>query len=158
MALDADNKLQNPETPENALVTPKRAYVDAPALQALIDRIAALRQSLLEADKKSLADATAGLEEAKNELEASIKGLQDALNSNTANDEARELRIKQNEDDIKDLQDDLAAYKTTVNDQLDAILAALDTVVTAAQVEAAYDAAIDDKTDKTDDAEETPAE
>ena len=174
MALDANNKLQqDPHTPSKIL--PNRSYVDAVALQALIDKIGVLRQSLLEADKTSLADALAAIEALKTELTEVINTVKESIEKNTEADEAQaaeqaeiKTQVETNTKDIEDLQkaaadhvetstyedfltNDYNVFKTAVNEKLDEILAAIQVVVSAADVDAAYDAATADKAE-----EETP--
>lgn len=170
----AENKLQN-AAHENQKVLPARSYVDAPALQALIDKIGALRQSLLDNDKAALADALAAIEALKTELTESIDNLNDALQANADADEAQateQAEIKaaaeKNAEDIEALQNDKLdaatfddfkendydVFKTSVTEKLDEILSALQVVVSAADVEAAYDAATADKAEESEPAGE----
>lgn len=172
MALDANNKLQqDPHTPSKIL--PNRSYVDAVALQALIDKIGVLRQSLVEADKASLADALAAIEALKTELTEVINTVKESIEANTEADEAQaaeqaeiKAQVETNTDDIADLKEKVEAntnghvdvetyndfltndynvFKTAVTEKLDEILAAIQVVVSAADVDAAYDAATADK-------------
>lgn len=180
MALDSNDKLQN-EAHDPMTSLPKRSYVDAVALQALIDRIGVLRQSLLDNDKAALTDALAAIEALKTELTGVIDDVKDALAANAEADatqaaEQAEIKtqVETNTNDIADLKEkvetntnnhvevetyndfiekDYNVFKTTVTDKLDEIIAAIQVVVTAADVESAYDAATADKAE-----DETPAE
>lgn len=163
MALDTENKLQN-EAHDPQKVLPTRSYVDAKAMQALIDKIGALRVSLLAADK-----------EAGDELRELIEQLRTLINENSAADatqaaEQAEIKTqvetnaaaianleknKADKADLKDwvltstyedfLENTFTPFKKDVNEKLDEIIAAIQVVVSAADVEAAYDAATADK-------------
>lgn len=176
MALDADNKLQN-AAHDPMKVLPARSYVDAAALQALIEKVGALRKSLLDNDQAALADALAAIDALKNELTNTIKDVKDTLDANKEADEAQaaeqaeiKTQVETNTQDIEDLktqaadhvktsvyedfiENDYNIFKTTVTEKLDEIIAAIQVVVSAADVEAAYNAATTDAP-----AEETPAE
>lgn len=168
MALDANNKLQN-EAHDPQKVLGNRSYVDATAMQALIDKIAGLRQSLLDNDKAALADAITAIDALKTELTAVIDKVQENLDANaeadkTQADEQAEIKaqVATNTDAIDELKktaadhvetatyedfltNDYNVFKTAVNEKLDEILAAIQVVVSAADVESAYDAATADK-------------
>lgn len=162
MALDANNKLQNEaHDPQKHIAA--RSYVDAAAMQALIDKIGAMRAALVAADNASA-----------DNLKTLIEQLRDLINANSAADEAQateqaeiKAQVETNKTDIADLQDtkadkaDLkdwvlattyedflentfAPFKAEVNEKLDEILVAIQTVVSAADVTAAYDAATAD--------------
>lgn len=175
MALDSNDKLQN-EAHDPMKALPKRSYVDAVALQALIDRIGILRQSLLDKDKATLADALTAINELKTELTGLINDVKDALDANAAADKEQadqqteiKTQVDANTEAITALQtaaadhvatktyndfitNDYNVFKTTVTEKLDEIIAAIQVAVSAADVESAYDAATADAT------EEPPAE
>lgn len=168
MALDSNNKLQN-EAHTPSKILPNRSYVDAVAFQALIDKIGVLRQSLLDNDKAALADAIAAIDALKTELTAVIDKVQENLDANAEADKAQadeqaeiKAQVATNTDAIDELKktaadhvetatyedfiaNDYNVFKTAVNEKLDEILAAIQVVVSAADVESAYDAATADK-------------
>ena len=176
MALDANNKLQN-EAHDPMKVLPKRSYVDAAGFQALIDKIAVLRQSLLDNDNAKLADALKAINDLKEELTGLIETVQENLDKNAEADEAQateqaeiKAQVEANTAAIESLQEtsgdhvatetyndfiekDYNVFKADVTDKLDEILAAIQVVISATDVEAAHDAATADQAE-----EEAPAE
>lgn len=97
------NKLEEMATP-GALTGLNRRYLSAEGMQALIDRIALLKNGLADADAKLRED-----------LEKLIKELKDALDANTAADSARETRLETVETKVTDLENN-KADKTDIKD------------------------------------------
>lgn len=143
-----------PHSPAKYL--PRHSFVDASAFQALIDKIAATRKALKESDNAVVGSVTDTLNELRNELITALNTVKDSIEANTAADlaqAAEQAALKAQSDTNKSNIEDLQAldhliktdfdtfkaeyelYKTSVTEQLDEIIAALQVVVSVKDVE-----------------------